>query len=138
MKRKKNTWRCYPLLLMCTINDNHAMYGSWIMEHECQNVFVILGHFLHFYPPNNLENQYLEKIEKKNPGDIINLHMCTINGNHMMYGSWDMEHNCQNFLSFWTIFCTFNPFNNPKNQNFEKMKKNAWRYHHFTYVYQKL
>ena len=27
---------------------------------------------------------------------------------------------------------------NPKNQNFEKMKKNCWRYHHFTHVYQKL
>ena len=26
---------------------------------------------------------------------------------------------------------------NPKNQNFEKMKKNCWRYHHFTHVYQK-
>ena len=27
------------------------------------------------------------------------------------------------FLSFWTIFCHFLPTNNPKNQNFEKMKK---------------
>ena len=47
------------------------------------------------------------------------------------------------------IFCHFGPFfalyspppthpNNPKNQNFEKMKKKAWRYHHFTQVYQKL
>ena len=26
---------------------------------------------------------------------------------------------------------------NPKNQNFEKMKNNYWRYHHFTHVYQK-
>ena len=25
----------------------------------------------------------------------------------------------------------------PKNQNFEKTKKNCWRYHHFTHVYQK-
>ena len=49
------------------------------------------------------------------------------------------------------IFCHFGPFfalyspppppthpNNLKNQNFEKMKKKAWRYHHFTQVYQKL
>ena len=26
---------------------------------------------------------------------------------------------------------------NPKNQNFEKMKENCWRYHHFTHVYEK-
>ena len=35
---------------------------------------------------------------KKMPGDIITLHMCTINDNHMMYGSRDMERNGQNFI----------------------------------------
>ena len=34
------------------------------------------------------------------------------------------------FLPFYTP-------NNPKNQNFQKLKKNTWRYHHFTQVYQK-
>ena len=50
-------------------------------------LFVILGHFLPFYPPppNNLENQNFENL-KNNPGDII-LHMSTINQNHMMYDS---------------------------------------------------
>ena len=48
--------------------------------------------------------------------------MCTINDNHMMYGSSDMERDGQNFLSFWAIFPLLPP-NNPKNQNFEKMKK---------------
>ena len=41
------------------------------------------------------------------------------------------------------IFCHFGPFfallppNKLKNQNFEKMKKNASRYHYFTLVYHK-
>ena len=41
------------------------------------------------------------------------------------------------------IFCHFGPFlpfyspNNPKNQNFEKMKKDTSRYYHFTQVYRK-
>ena len=48
--------------------------------------FVILDHFLPFYPPNNPKNQNFEKM-KKTPGDIIILHKCTINDNHMMYGS---------------------------------------------------
>ena len=37
-------------------------------------------------------------------------------------------------------FGSFLPFYLPKNaenQNFEKMKKTCWRYHHFTHVYQK-
>ena len=70
--------------------------------------FVILGHFLYFYPPNIMENQNFEKM-KKTPGDIIILHMCTINDDHMMYVSWDVEHDRQNFLSFWATFCSFTP-----------------------------
>ena len=34
-------------------------------------------------------------------------------------------------------FLIFYPTNNLKNQNIEKMKKSARRYHHFTQVYQK-
>ena len=55
-------------------------------------------------------------------GDTIILHMCTMNVNHMMYGSWEMEHDTE-FLSFWTIFCTFTPLKTQKNQDFEKLKK---------------
>ena len=67
-------------------------------------IFVILGHFLSFQPPDNLENQNL-KIEKT-PGVIIILHICTINDNCMMYGSWDMERNRQ-FFVILDRFCRF-------------------------------
>ena len=64
-------------------------------------------------------------------------HFTNINDSHMMHGSSDMECNGHNFLSFWTIFLHFYPPNNPKNQNLKKNEKSAWRYHHFTTVYQK-
>ena len=73
---------------------------------------------------------------KKTPGDIIILHICTINDNHMMYGSWDMECNRQNFLSCVTIFCPF-IFLTTRKINILKIWKNAWRYYHFTHVYHK-
>ena len=41
------------------------------------------------------------------PGDIIILQICTINNNHVMYGSWGMQCNRHDYLSFWTIFCPF-------------------------------
>ena len=82
--------------------------------------FCHLDYFLHFYPPNNLKNQNFE-IMKKPPGASITLNMCTINENHMMYGSWDMEHERQNFLSFWTIFCP----DSPKKSTFWKNKKKS-------------
>ena len=67
---------------MCTIND------VWFLRYGAQQTefFVLLDQFLPFYPTNNLKNQNFEK-NKKKPGDIINLHMCTINDNHIMYGS---------------------------------------------------
>ena len=50
--------------------------------------------FLPFYPPNKPENQNFEKLKKththtdtKAPGDIIILHICTKNYDHMMYAS---------------------------------------------------
>ena len=69
-------------------------------------IFVILDHFFPFYPPNNPKSQNFEKL-KKAPGDIIVLHMCNINDNHLMYSSQDMKCDRQKFLSFWTVFCLF-------------------------------
>ena len=64
------------ILQMWTISDNNIMHGSWDTEHDRQ-FFVILDHFLPFYPPNNPKNEKNWK-NKKMPADII-LHKCTKN-----------------------------------------------------------
>ena len=92
---------------MCTINDNHIMYGSWDMRHD-RHISCHYGLFFAILRANNLKNQNFEKL-KKTPEDITILHMCTINDNQMKYGSSDVECNRQIFLSFWTIFCPFTP-----------------------------
>ena len=73
-------------------------------------------------------------------GDIIILHMCSKNHNHIMFSSWDTEWDKQNFLSLWAIFCSFTPLpwpifcpftlppKYPEKQNFVKWKR-TWRYH---------
>ena len=70
-------------------------------------IFCYIGSFLALLPPNNPENQNFEKM-KKILGDII-LHVYHKWKSYMMYGSWDMECDRQNFFSFWTIFCPFTP-----------------------------
>ena len=115
------------ILHMCTKTHNHMRHGWWNTEWDRQNV-VILGHFLPFYLPNNLENQNFEKMTKAS-GDVIVLHMCTTNHNHMMYASWDVACD-RHVLSFWAIFCPFSPLTTWK-------IKNAWRCYHFTIVYHK-
>ena len=104
---------------------------------------------------------------KKTPRDTIILHICTINDNYMLYGSWDMEHNRYDFLSFWNVFCPFTLLWTQKIKILKKWKKNprcniilhtctindnhikirkikilknwkkTWRYYNFTQVYQK-
>ena len=87
----------------------------------------IFCHFRLFFallPPDNPKIQNFEKM-KKNPGGIIILNTSTINENHIMYDSGDMEHDRQMFFSFWTIFSPFTPLPSyiPENENFEKMRK---------------
>ena len=48
--------------------------------------FIVLNHFFALLTPNNTKNQNFEKV-RKTPGDIIILHKCNLNDNHLMYGS---------------------------------------------------
>ena len=101
-KNAKNNWRYYHFT-----NMYHKWHSCevWFLRYGIKQTefFVILDLVLHFYPLNNLTNQNFEKM-KKPSGNIITLHMCTINENPMMYGSWDIERNRQKF------FCHFGPF----------------------------
>ena len=128
---------------MCTINEDHMIYDSWDIRHDGQ----FLLHFGSFEPPNNPKNQNFEEM-KKAPADTI-LHL-RIAYDDMIYGSWDIEGDRRNFLSFWTILCPLTPLITQKikilktceknektfSKIFKKWKK-AWRYHYFTQVYQK-
>ena len=86
------------------------MYGSWDTEWDRQNLlsfWVIFYPFKHPPPfPNNPENQNFEK-KWKMPGDniLLYIYMCTINKEHVIYGSWNIRCNRQKFLSFWVILC---------------------------------
>ena len=134
LKNGKNTWGYHHFK---HVYHKWQSYDVWFLRYGVQQMkfFVILGRFLPFYSPNNPKNQNFEKM-RKTSGDITSLHMRTINDNHMMYGSWDMELDRQIFLSFWTIFCSFTPLTT-REIKFWKTEKKVWRYHHFTQVYQK-
>ena len=119
----KNTPGDITILHMCTINDNHIMYGSSEMECDRHNFLSFSTIVCHFNPTNNQENQNFEKM-KKTPGDIITLQMRTINDNYMMYGSWYKEYKGQKFLSFWIIFWSFTPLTTRK-INIFKIWKNC-------------
>ena len=123
------------LLHMCTINQDHMIHSSWDIKCKGQSVLPFWA-ILPFDPPNNPKNQNFEKKKKMENtfGDIIILHLCITNDDHMMYGSWDTEHNRQNFLSFQALFYPFNPLQ-PRKLKFWNNEKNPWRYYHFEHEY---
>ena len=110
------------ILNLSTTNDSHMIHGSWDMKCNRQNLLVILGHFLPFYPLNSLKNENIIKM-KKMPGDVT--YEIVI---------FHFE------LFFWPFTHTSHPHppNRQKNENFKKKEKSAWKYHHFTQVYLKL
>ena len=118
------------------------MYHKWkshdvcFLKYKAQQTefFLILEHFLLFYPPKNLKNQSFEKMKKKTPEDIIILHLQTTSDDHMMYGSWDME--WDRILIILDYFCSFTPLTTQKTKILKKWK-NAHRYYHFTHLYHK-
>ena len=89
------------------------IYSFW--DIECVRLkLVIISDFLSFYTVLKTWKIIILKKWKKIASDIIILHMCTKNHNHMMYASWKMECNRHKFLSFWTIFCRFTTQLTPK------------------------
>ena len=64
---------------MCTINEDHMIYASW--DIKCKGrVFFILGYYLSFEPAATQKSKFWKNI--KPSGDIIVLHMGTINDDH--------------------------------------------------------
>ena len=120
--KMNNTPEDIIILQMRTINDSHMMYGSWGIKCNKQN---FLSFWTIFCPVTHLKIWKIKILKNWNvfSGDnIIILHMSTINENHMMYNSWDMKRDRQNFLSFWTFFCLFTPLTTQKNKILKKWK----------------
>ena len=98
-KKYKKAWR-YNLFIH--VYHKWQSYAVWFLRYWVWRTefFLILDHFLLFYPLTTQKIKILKKT-KKRPGDIIVLHMCTINGNHVMYCSWNMI--CDGRTDRWTF-----------------------------------
>ena len=78
---------------------------------------------VYWWISKNRKNQTLEKMRNV-AGDIIILHMCSKNHNHLRYSSWDTKWDC--------IFCHFGPFFSfltPSTLTTQKTKILKWKKH---------
>ena len=99
-------------------------------------IFCHLRSFFPLLPPNSLKNENFKK-KKKNTERYH--HFTEVYQKSwsyailfLRYGMWQMY--C--YFSFWAILFPFTPITAQKMKISKKWKK-AWRYHHFTQVYQK-
>ena len=121
LKLKKTTGDII-ILYICTINDNHMMYGFWYKKCDRQ-FFVILDCFLPFYPsygPRKLN------FKKNGKNTWRYYHFTNVHYKWQSYDVWFLRYGAQWPEFFVILDCFFLPFtspNNPKNQIFKKWKK---------------
>ena len=77
----------------------YTSYDVWFLRYGAQHSIFISDCFLPLYPPNHPENRNM----KNTPGDIIMLHQCTKNYDHMLHCFWDKTHDRCNPFTTLTI-----------------------------------
>ena len=100
-KNEQNTWYYH----FTNVYHKWKSYDLWFLRYGVQQIefFVIFNCFWPFTPPTTQKIKILKKWKK--PGDIIILHRCTKNNDHMMYGCWNMVRN--RCTDRWTNGCTY-------------------------------
>ena len=140
---KKGTPGDIIILNNCTKNHNQMLYCSWDMVCDGYNCCFSFWAIFWSFTPLTARKMKISKQYKKTPVDIIILHKCSRNQDHMRYYSWDIVcDRCNCYFLIWVIFCPFTspsppPQTIPKMKIWKKWKKKkkTWRY--FTQVYKK-
>ena len=119
---EKNNWRYHHFTIMYQ-KSWYMLYCSWDMGCDRCNYFSFWAIFCPFNPLT-VPKMKIKKNEKKIPGNIITLHKCNKNHDHMLYSSWYMVHNGYNYyFSFWAIFALLPTLTAKKIKIFKKWKK---------------
>ena len=121
----------FALYCPLTPQKTKMIYGSWDIKCKGQSFLSFWAIFLPFDPPNKPKNQNPKKCL-----EILSFYTCVLQMTIMMYGSWYIKHDRQNFLSFLAIFCPFNPLTIQKIKTLKKGKK-LLEILSFTQVYHK-
>ena len=117
------------ILHICTTNYNHDVWFLRYEQRQTESFWTIFCPFT-YYQPEKLK--FWKKW--KNHLEILSLHLCTI-----MTIIWYMVPEIWNAMNKIVchsgFFCPFTPLSSQEIKITKKMKKNPWRYYHFTYVH---
>ena len=109
-EKGKKTWRHYHFT---NVYHKWQLYVVWCMFPEiwvATDIFCSFwAIFCPFIPLTTWNIKILKKMKKPPPGDIILLHRCNINDNHISYGFWDTKRDRKNFCHFGPLFALLPP-----------------------------
>ena len=96
------------IIILHQSTKNHMMYSSWDTEWERQKKLSFWAIFCHFIPLTTkkikIKKKWKKKKWKKHLWDVIILHMCTKNYNHMTGLYLGFESNFHFFSAlFWAL-----------------------------------
>ena len=106
------------ILNLCNKKHNHMMYAYSDMKCDRHNFLSFYAIFCSFTPLLTPKIKIWKKCKKK-PRNIILLHMCTINQDHVMYDFWDIKSKGE----FLVILGNFCPLTLLKTQKIKILKK---------------
>ena len=124
------------ILQYCMKNHDHMLYYSWGMVRDRCNYFSFWAIFCPFTPIAVQKIKIFKKWKKH--VEISSFYTCVPKIMIICYTVpeiWCVTDVIVIF-HFGLFFALL--LQQPKNSKFWKNEKNSWRYHHFTYVYQKL
>ena len=106
---KKNKTKSLEISSFYTSVPKFMIIGYTVPEilHVTDNFHF--GLYFSLLASNSPKNEKFKTI-KKTPGDIIILHRCTKNHDHMLYCLWDIvDDRCSCYFSFWLFFALLPP-----------------------------
>ena len=109
------------ILQMCVKNHNHMIYSSWDTEWDRQNILSFWTIFYSFTP---LTTRKI-KLWKNEKNTWRYYHFTHAYHKWQSYNVWFKRYELwwKFFFVILDCFLPFYPHNNPKNQDFQKMKK---------------
>ena len=136
LKKEKNCWR-YNHFTHVYVYQKTQSYEVQLLRYRVRQNFLSFWAIFCPFVPLTVQKVKISKKRKKHL-EISSFYTSVPKFMIICFTVPEIMRVTDAIIFHFGIFFALLPSDSPKNQNLKKKEKNAWRYHHFTQVYQKL